>query len=139
LGQLTNNTVTIERLFVEPITPIALTDRMQMVKPTEIPQDFPHSATTAVVGGAQPKLCVRLVDGKYVSDQTDTERWERWDICEDLAHQLIAKARKDAEGHPEHDADTTLERVRVAVARKKWVSEGELGWLISRLRTLLGW
>lgn len=92
-----------------------------------------------VVSGAQPKLCVRKIGDKYVCGQTDAERWERWDICEDLAHQLIPKAQKDSAAHPEHDTNTTLKRVCDAVARKNWVSLEELNWLISRLRVLLDW
>jgi hypothetical protein len=91
------------------------------------------------VGGVQPKVCVVVREGKYVAEQTDRERQERWDICEDLAHQLVPKARKDAAAHPEHNADNTLERVRLAVASKGWVSPDELRWLISRLRALLDW
>jgi hypothetical protein len=112
---------------------------MQTHHSNGVPDDFPGNSTTAVVAGAQPKICVRESGGKYVSGQTDAERRERWDICEDLAHQLIPKARNDAAAHPAHDADTTLERIRVAVARKNWVSPEELNWLIVRLRTLLNW
>ncbi|MGF6572564.1 hypothetical protein SAMN05443245_4613 [Paraburkholderia fungorum] len=104
-----------------------------------VPDDFPRDSSSGVVAGAQPKICVVLSDGKYVAGQTDSEREERWDICEDLAHQLIPKARKDATEYPEHSRDVTLERVRVAVARKNWVSSSELTWLISRLRVLLNW
>lgn len=104
-----------------------------------VPEDFPRDSSSGVVAGAQPKICVVLSDGKYVAGQTDAKREERWDTCEDLAHQLIPKARRDAALHPEHDADTTLERVRVAVARKNWLSPDELNWLISRLRVLLNW
>jgi len=112
---------------------------MQNLQPTEVPDDFPGNSTAAAVAGAQPKVCVRESGGKYVSGQTDAERYERGYICEDLAHQLIPKARNDAAAHPAHDADTTLERIRVAVARKNWVSPEELNWLIVRLRTLLNW
>ncbi|WP_321815192.1 MULTISPECIES: hypothetical protein [unclassified Paraburkholderia] len=104
-----------------------------------VPDDFPRDGSNGVVAGAQPKICVVLSDGKYIAGQTDAERKERWDICEDLAHQLMPKAQKDAAAHPEHSRDVTLERVRVAVARKNWVSSPELSWLISRLRALLNW
>ena len=106
---------------------------------TGAPDEFPRVNAPGIVAGAQPKVCVILSEGSYFIGQTDREREERWDICEDLAHQLIPKARKDAAAHPEHDANTTLERVRVAVARKNWVSPDELTWLISRLRKLLHW
>ncbi|WP_246529907.1 MULTISPECIES: hypothetical protein [Paraburkholderia] len=93
----------------------------------------------AVVPGGQPKICVALTGGRYVAGQTREERHERWLICEDLADQLVPVARKDAAKHPEYPPEQTLERARVAVARKGWVSPDELAWLMRRLRTLLGW
>lgn len=96
-----------------------------------VPDDFPHDATLAVVSGAQRKVCAILSEGKYVADQTAAQREERWSICEDLAHQLAPKALKDSVAHQEHTRDDTLRRVRAAVARKGWVSHGELAWLIS--------
>jgi len=104
-----------------------------------VPADFPRRKPPGVVAGVQPKVCAVLAEGRYVAEQTDGEREERWDICEDLAHQLIPKARKDAAAHPNHDANTTLVRVRDAVARKNWVSLDELDWLMARLRALLNW
>ncbi|MEI7298214.1 hypothetical protein WCQ02_39555 [Paraburkholderia tropica] len=104
-----------------------------------VPADFPWSKTQGVVAGVQPKVCAVLANGRYVAEQTDHEREERWGICEDLAHQLIPKARKDAGAHPHHNADTTLMRVRDAVARQNWVSSDELNWLMGRLRVLLDW
>ena len=110
---------------------------MQNMQPIEVPDDFPREDGICVVSGAQPKICVRESRGRYFAGQTDVEREERWTICEDLACQLVPKARKDAVAHQVHDLDATLRRVRTAVARKGWVSENELTWLIARLRTLL--
>jgi hypothetical protein len=77
--------------------------------------------------------------GVYVAGQTDDERRERWLLCEDLAEQLVPVAQKDAVSHPHHSLHQTLERVRVSVARKAWVSPDELTWLMGRLQVLLGW
>ncbi|MEX3639675.1 MULTISPECIES: hypothetical protein [unclassified Paraburkholderia] len=104
-----------------------------------VPNNFPSDDSPSVVAGARPKICVVLSEGKYVAGQTDLDRKERWSICEDLAHQLIPKAESDAAAHPEHSNELTLERVRAAVARKGWVSNAELTWLISRMRVLLNW
>ncbi|MGF6739598.1 hypothetical protein [Paraburkholderia atlantica] len=103
---------------------------------SDVPEEFPRESTPAVVPGAQPKICARLSHGVYVSGQSDDERQERWLICEDIAKQLVPIARNDALSHPPHE---TLERVRVSVARKAWVSPEELAWLIKRLQVLLGW
>lgn len=113
---------------------------MHISRPSiSVPDDFPRDSLPAVVAGAQPKICVVLSDGNYVAGQTDAEREERWTICEDLAHQLVTKAQKDAATHPEDASDVTLERVRIAVKRKGWVSPAELTWLIVRVRALLDW
>lgn len=105
----------------------------------DLPADFPRERGFGCVPGAQPKLCVYLHDGRYVEEKCAEELRRRWEICEDLAHQLVLKATKDAAAHPEHNNAVTLERVRVAVARKGWVSSAELTWLMSRLRALLNW
>lgn len=103
----------------------------------DVPDDFPRVVIPAVVTGAQPKVCVREMDGRYVGGQTDEERFERWDICKDLAQQLLPVAQKDAAAHPGQSTEETLRRVRLSMERKGWVSEAELDWLIRRLGVLL--
>jgi len=105
----------------------------------EVPGKFPRDTMPAVMPGVQPKIGVVLRDGIYIAGQTPDERHERWLICEDLVGQLAPVAKKDAAAHPELSPEQTLERVRVSVARKAWVSPDELVWLMHRLRTLLGW
>lgn len=104
-----------------------------------VPDDFPRDEPPGIVSGAQPKVCAVLSESRYIAGQTAMEREERWSICEDLAHQLVPKALKDAAVHPEQSQEVTLERVRAAVAHKGWVSADELLWLIVRLRALLNW
>lgn len=103
----------------------------------DVPADFPRITVPAVVTGAQPKIGVQEIDGRYVAGQIDEERYERWDICEDLAQQLLRVARKDETAHPGQSREMTLKRVRISVSRKGWCSEDELDWLIGRLETLL--
>ncbi|PRY05927.1 hypothetical protein [Paraburkholderia sp. BL25I1N1] len=104
-----------------------------------VPDDFPRDVTPASLSGAQMKLAGRLIDGKFVVGQTPEERFERWDLCEDLAQQLVPKAQADAAKYPGNTPDVTLQRVRNGLQRKGWVSVVEMDWLIERLRTLLGW
>ncbi|MEZ2307248.1 hypothetical protein AB6809_11525 [Paraburkholderia sp. RCC_158] len=99
---------------------------------------FPD-VTPASLSGAQPKLAGRLINGKLVVGQTDDERYQRWEVCEDLAQQLVSKARKDAAKYPQHSREVTLQRMRRAIEAKGWVSVVEADWLVERLRTLLGW
>ncbi|ACC75966.1 hypothetical protein PPMP20_18025 [Paraburkholderia phymatum] len=102
-----------------------------------IPEDFP-TAISAVVPGAQPKLCVLRRVGLYVADQDDDARRQRWLMCEDLTSQLVSVAVKDTRGRPAPHEET-LHRIRLSVARKCWVSPAELDWVIKRLRQLLAW
>ena len=104
-----------------------------------VPDGFPRDVLSASLPGTQPKLAARLIDGKFVVGQTDDERFERWEICEDLAQQLVAKARKDAAKYPHHSRDVTLQRMRQAIEDKDWVRAVETDWLVERLRALLHW
>jgi hypothetical protein len=80
-----------------------------------------------------------MIDDKFVVRLTDEELAERWTVCEDLAHQIVPKALKDAAKFPQHSHDETLRRVRRAIDGKGWVSVIEADWLVERLRVLLGW
>ncbi len=104
-----------------------------------VPDEFPRDVWPASVPGKQPKLVGRLINGKVVVGQTDDERFERWQVCEDLAQQLVAKARKDAATYPQHSFEVTLHRIRRAIDGKGWVSVVEADWLVERLRALLSW
>jgi hypothetical protein len=105
----------------------------------QVPDDFPRDVTPASLSGAQPKLAGRLIEGKVIVGQTDDERYERWDVCEDLAQQLVGKAQKDAGKNPHHSSEDTLQRMRRAIEAKGWVSVVEADWLVERLRALLHW
>jgi hypothetical protein len=112
---------------------------MQTMNTNDVPEDFPRRSIPAVIPGVQPKIGVVLSEGKYYAGETPGERYERWDICEDLARQLVPVAQKNTAKHPEHSVEQMLGRVRVSVAQKGWVSEAELDWLLKRIRTLLEW
>ncbi|MEM5368929.1 hypothetical protein V4C53_23255 [Paraburkholderia azotifigens] len=106
------------------------------MKSARVPDDFP-CAMPGVVSGAQPKVVVRRTgDGRYTAE-TQEKRFERWDICEDLAQQLVSVAHKESAKRPAYTRDMTLERIRKAVANKGWISPEELEWLMRRVRTLL--
>jgi len=104
-----------------------------------VPDDFPHDGTPASLAGSQPKLAGRIINGKFVVGQTMEERFGRWDVCEDLAQQLVRSGTKDAATHPEYSHEKVLQRVRRSVEGTGWCSVVETDWLMHRLRTLLGW
>jgi hypothetical protein len=67
------------------------------------------------------------------------ERLERWNLCEDLAQQLVVSARKDAAKFPNNPRDMILQRVRDGIAGEDCCTVIELDWVMARLRVLLGW
>ncbi|WP_321947831.1 hypothetical protein [Paraburkholderia sp. J10-1] len=106
---------------------------------SSVPADFPWHPTPASLSGFQPKLAGRMIGGKFVVGLTAAERFERWDMCEDLARQLIPKVLQDATKFPQHSHDVTLARMRRAIEAKSWTEGLETDWLIERLRVLLDW
>jgi Protein of unknown function (DUF2442) len=106
---------------------------------SQVPADFPWDPTPALLSGTQPKLAGRWLDGRLIVGLTAEERHTRWDLCEDLAQQLVPKTLKDAAKYPEHSRDVTLKRIRRAIEGKKWTERVETDWLMARLRVLLAW
>jgi hypothetical protein len=106
---------------------------------SRVPSDFPWDTTPALLSGTQPKLSGRWIDGRFVVGLTAEERYIRWDMCEDLAQQLVPKTLKDAAKFPQNSRDATLKRMRRAIEGKQWTERVETDWLMERLRVLLGW
>ncbi|MGF6902995.1 hypothetical protein [Paraburkholderia sp. GAS348] len=106
---------------------------------TKVPDDFPRDVAPAALAGAQPKLAARMINGRFVVGLTEDERLERWQICEDLALQLMVPARKEAAKYPQNSHDVVLGRIGDAIAGKDWCSVVEMNWIIARLRELLRW
>ena len=106
---------------------------------SQVPADFPWDPTPALLSGTQPKLAGRLIDGRFVVGLTAEERYIRWDMCEDLAQQLVPKTLKDAAKYPQNSREVTLRRMKKAIQSKGWTERVETDWLMSRLRILLGW
>jgi len=112
-----------------------------MTTDTSIPPDFPRGELSAVAG-VQPKLCVRLLDGKYVAGWTDEELRIRYANCEDLVQQLTAYVIRKATENPDWTKEFNLGRLEKALARKgrsgEWdVTTDEQAWIMACLRTTL--
>ncbi|CAG2159417.1 hypothetical protein [Cupriavidus numazuensis] len=106
-----------------------------------IPDDFPREPGHGVVSGAQPKLVLRRIDGRYYAGLTEDELWERYDACEDLAQQLAGYAARKMSEHV-CPLDDVLTRVEKSVANKvstgRWdLSSAEIAWTMKRTRELL--
>lgn len=106
-----------------------------------IPDDFPREPPPRLVPGAQPKLLVREVNGRYFDGLTEKELWTRYDVCEDIARQLsMYTSRKMRQlGWSFADVLAKVERsVNGKVSAGEWdFSPAELAWVMKRTRELL--
>jgi len=111
-----------------------------MSKPTEIPPSFPRPAPGGAVPGVQPKLLVRRDGASFVAGPTEQEVRDRYDMCEDLAHQLVAYiVRKRAES-PEQSAPQLHDKVTQSFRKKAFgwgLSPGETEWVLDRTAALV--
>ena len=57
----------------------------------KIPDSFPLDPWPAALSGAQPKLAVRLIDGKYVTGDIDDNYLERIERARNDASKVIAQ------------------------------------------------
>ncbi len=109
---------------------------------TSIPADFPKGVLAAV-SGVHPKLCVRLVDGKYIAGWTDEELLCRYENCEDLAHQLVTYLDRKAHEHPDWTREFNLSRLEKALISKgqrgEWdITREEQVWIMARIQAIWG-
>ena len=107
-----------------------------------VPEDFPRESPIAALSGAQPKVAARfdIASGRYVSGQTDAELAARFDICEDLAQQLVAKCQKNrSTKYSSLSEREILERLLRQLWGTGWGSDGEMAWVIRRTANVLGW
>ena len=110
----------------------------------QVPDDFPRDTNLSSVSGVQPKLPVRLVEGRYIVGLTEGEFLLRYEYCDDLVQQLVAYCQRKADEHPEWSHEITLERMAKGVALKgesgEWdITENEQQWMVSQIKLLLGW
>ena len=103
-----------------------------------MPADFPPRTRVTAISGAQPKIAVALVDGKYYAPgNSPHEMRADWEMCEDLAHQLVPYCRKKLPRYKSRKI--TLAQVHEGVLAKKWCSPEQSFWMIRRTAALLGW
>jgi len=103
-----------------------------------VPEDFPRARDLASVSGFQPKLSVRLVDGKFTEGWTDEELYARFDACVDLVDQLVVYCSRKLAELPDKSLASLLPRVRKGVEAKNWgLTEAELDWVMKQLSNLM--
>jgi hypothetical protein len=103
-----------------------------------VPSDFPSDYFLGAVSGAQEKLLVREVNGKFLAGPTPFELWTRWDNAEDLAEQLADKTLKKLHDGRISDLDVYYAGIERLVQSKNWdLSKGEITWLMKRTRVMV--
>lgn len=107
----------------------------------DVPEDFPREPAPGSIAGAQPKLLVRQVDGRYQTRLTDDELWVRYDACEDLATQLSEYALRKITTSgllPDVALSRAEKGLRLKVNTGEWdFSQGEVDWVAKRTKQLL--
>jgi hypothetical protein len=106
-----------------------------------VPDDFPRDQDLGSATGVQPKLLVRVGEGRYQSGLTEEELWTRYDVCEDLAAQLsdYASRKISAAGLSRDVALSRVEKgLRLKVDSGEWdFSQAEVAWVVKRTQQLL--
>ena len=107
---------------------------------TDIPDDFPVRSTISAISGAQPKMALVKVEGRYYPEgATPDDRRAQHEMCEDLAHQgVVYCQRKLAEGVVA-DPAAALKRLHKGLQGKDWCSAEQNVWIVRRVATLLSW
>lgn len=103
-----------------------------------VPPDFPRRGEGAL-SGVQPKLAVRLIDGKFVGGETAEELVVRYEACQDLATQLTEHAKRKWVEHAELPLREFLRRLRKGVVNKGWdIDARELDWVMLKVAVAMG-
>lgn len=104
-----------------------------------VPQDFPVRPLLSSLTGAQPKLALVEENGRYYAAGTSpSEVLEAYQICEDLARQLVEYClKKEASNFGTHAQ--ILNRVGTGLAAEDWCTKDQCDWVVKRTAELLGW
>lgn len=107
----------------------------------QVPEDFPQPAHIGAIGGAQPKVLTVEYKGRfYPAGGTPPERYERWDICEDLARQFAQKSLDSKAGKRAHMSESEiLDQYLSRLIKTRWTSQPEARWIIRRTAAKLNW
>lgn len=105
-----------------------------------IPADFPNDNYSSALGGAQPKLAMVEVDGKfYPEGNTPMQQLERYLMCEDLAHQGLAYCNRKIEDGTVADPNAAMQRLYSGLQSKNWCTPAQKKWIVYRVAVLGNW
>jgi hypothetical protein len=108
---------------------------------TKVPDDFPRPVSHGAVPGTQPKFLATSYQGKFYSPGcSPPELYERWQTCEEIAHELAIKARESEVGkRSDMSGDAILKQYLLRLMETNWTSDVETQWIICRTAQILDW
>lgn len=105
-----------------------------------VPGDFPRKVVPTAIGGAQPKLTLRFVDGQYWSGATDEEIRARFEFCDDLVQQLTAYCERKQREDPLRPQTDILQHVANSKQLSTWCETAdEAAWIVRSVASALRW
>lgn len=111
-----------------------------MAEVEKAPADFPRGSAPGSVSGAQPKLLVVKIDGKFRPDVDEEEIFRRWTICDDLVQQLVEKTVKRMREGRVANLDDYVNKLQQWLESQEWegwrVTLPEAKWMRDRIKTL---
>ncbi|QLB62956.1 hypothetical protein A9O66_11520 [Paraburkholderia caribensis] len=116
-------------------------DLKALMKRHHVPDDFPRVSHQGALPGAQPKLLLRNIAGRYRAGPTDEEVYERYLVCEDFARQLASyTSRKMAENA--WSLQEAVSKVEAGILTKVrsgiWdFSDAEIAWTIGHMGQIM--
>lgn len=107
---------------------------------TTIPTDFPSNSYQSSLAGAQPKIAMVEVDGKYYAEgNTPDQQLERYLMCEDLAEQGSVYCKRKIDEGTVADSTAALLRMYTGIKDKGWCTAEQYRWIGRRVAELNKW
>lgn len=107
---------------------------------TTIPADFPSNSYQSSLAGAQPKIAMVEVDGKYYAEgNTPDQQLERYLMCEDLAEQGSVYCKRKIDEGVVADGSAALLRMYAGLQSKDWCTPEQVRWIVRRVAALNVW
>ncbi|MET3139348.1 hypothetical protein AAKU61_003729 [Undibacterium sp. GrIS 1.2] len=106
-----------------------------------IPADFPSTPNPGSLTGFQAKVLFTEYEGQfYPPGTTPPERFQRWEICEDLARQFSEKSLESKAGKRAHMSEQDiLQQYYDRLLTTGWVAPAEAMWIIQRTAAMISW
>lgn len=105
-----------------------------------IPTDFPNNNYSSSLSGAQPKIAMVVVDGKYYAEgNSPNQQLEQYLMCEDLAEQGSVYCKRKIEEGTVTDSSAALLRMYAGIKDKGWCTAEQYRWIGRRVAELNKW